>query len=96
MDDCTDEYTFENTKYSERERGWRYLDGFIDCENASEGNNYYVEDRDVTDTAPSDYFVTCHPADGLCFRLKYSVFGDGGWDYFVFDITGKIIKMTLY
>ena len=85
--DCTNDYTFHRTKYNHGERGNRYLDGFVDCEAASEDNQYYVEDYDWSDEDSWNLY-SCFKADGLCLRLTSK--NNGGWDYNVFDMAGKI------
>ena len=81
--DCTDDFTFHRTKYSDKERGNRHLDGFLDCAAASEGNQFYVEQSDITDE--TNFAVTsCFKPDGLC--LPLTSLANGGWFYYVFDI----------
>ena len=84
--DCTNDYTFHRTKYVDRERGYRHLDGFVDCEAALEGNQYYVEDNNLTDVNTGAF--SCFTPYGLCFLLTSSK-KKGGWEHYVFDISGN-------
>ena len=86
VDDCTEEFTFDRVTYNNNERGYRYLDGFVDCAAASEGNRYYVEDY----TVPSiiiTYIESCFAPDGLCLNLTSK--SHGGWIYRVYDLNGE-------
>ena len=84
--DCTDEYTFHRTKYQAGDRGNRHLDGFVDCEAASEGNRYYVEDFDYSNEEVVG-LASCFKPDGLCLNLTSS--SNGGWVYFVWNLVGN-------
>ena len=86
--DCTNNYTFHRTKYQASERGNRYLDGFVDCEAASEGNQYYMEDYDFT-IGGDKMIYSCFKSDGLCFTLTLKNIGGGGWIYSVLDLAGN-------
>ena len=84
--DCTNEYTFHRTKYQAGDRGNRHLDGFVDCEAASEGNQYYVEDFDLS-TANDETLCSCFKPDGLCLNLTRS--WSDGWAYYVGTLLGN-------
>ena len=85
--DCTNDYTFNRTKYQAAEIGNRHLDGFVDCECASEGNQYYVEDYDLSNEKVSLKLMSCFKPDGLC--LPLTSLNNGGWSYFTFHLEGN-------
>ena len=81
--DCTDDFMFNRTKYNDKERGLKHLDGFVDCEAAPEGNQYYVEQYNITGDESAS-LLSCFKPDGLCLTLTN--FNDGGWPYMVYDL----------
>ena len=87
--DCTEDFTFDRIKYHNKERGYRYLDGFVDCAAASEGNSYYVEDYESLNDMYENMIQSCFPPDGLCLNLTSE--NNGGWNYGVFDLIGENI-----
>ena len=80
--DCSNDFSFHNSQYSDVERGFLHHDGFEDCEEASGG--YYVEDHSSSGLGP---LGSCHPSNGLCFTLTSE--DNGGSDYAVFIINGN-------
>ena len=86
--DCTEDFTFDRIKYSKNERGYRYLDGFVDCAAASEGNRYYVEDYVLPIPLYNYHIESCFASDGLCLELT-SKKVQRGWYYKVYDLDGE-------
>ena len=84
--DCTDDFTFNRTKYNDGERGLRHLDGFVDCEAASEGNQYYMEHHNITEETSKSLF-SCFKSDGLC--LTFTNLNDGVWRHTVYELYEK-------
>ena len=84
--ECTYDLTFNRTRYVDRERGLRHLDGFVDCNAELNGRGYYVEDYNITRELKT-FLGSCFAPDGLCFPLKHISYG--GWMYFIFDVTGN-------
>ena len=82
--DCTEDFIFDQIRYSSNERGYRYLDGFVDYAAASEGNRYYVEDYTFPNDRRKFYIESCFAPDGLC--LKLTTEDNGGWVYKVYDM----------
>ena len=92
--DCTNDYTFNRTKYHDKERGNRHLDGFVDCDAASEGNQYYVEDYDLTNEKDSLNLMSCFKPDGLCLPLTSN--SNDGWFYFTFHLEGNNTTIVIH
>ena len=67
-DDCTNDYAFYRLSYVDRERDYRHLDGFVDCEASPEGNRFYVEEYGII--PPRQVMaMSCFASDGLCLPL---------------------------
>ena len=87
--ECTNDLTFNRTRYVDRERGLRHLDGFVDCNAELDGSGYYVEDYD-TAAERNTFIGSCFAPNGFCLPLKHISYG--GWLYLVFDVTGNNIS----